>query len=133
MPMDMETQVRLVRQLTTDTHPKVRLFSDADVQDALALNTGAGIPPGAAVRYAAADLLEMAAVSEVLVSKKIRTQDLSTDGPAVSAELRALAKRLRDAADRLTTPVEDQASFIHVVPGGGTRGGHWEAEEYRWH
>ena len=133
MPMDMETQVRLVRQLTTDTHPKVRLFSDADVQDALALNTGAGIPPGAAVRYAAADLLEMAAVSEVLVSKKIRTQDLQTDGPAVSAELRALAKRLRDAADRLTTPVEDQAAFIHVVPGGGTRGGHWEAEEYRWH
>lgn len=132
MPMDMETQVRLVRQLTTDTHPKVRLFSDGDVQDALALNTGAGIPPGAAVRYTAADLLEMAAVSEVLVSKKIRTQDLQTDGPAVSAELRALAKRLRDAADKLTTPVEDQASFIHVVPGGGSRGC-WEAEEYRWH
>lgn len=132
MPMDIDVQVRLVRQFTTDTHPKVRLFSDADVQDALALNTGAGIPPGAAVRYAAADLLEMAAVSEVLVSKKIRTQDLSTDGPAVSAELRALAKRLRDAADKLTTPVEDQASFIHVVPGGGTRG-RLEAEEYRWH
>ena len=47
---------------------------------------------------AAADALEVIAVSEVLVSKKIRTQDLSTDGPAVSAELRALAKTYRARA-----------------------------------
>ena len=38
-------------------------------------------------------------MSEVLVGKKIRTQDLQTDGPAVSAELRALAARYRAEAD----------------------------------
>lgn len=49
-------------------------------------------------RLAAADALDAIAASEVLVSKKIRTQDLSTDGPAVAAELRALAQRQRDLA-----------------------------------
>ena len=63
----------------------------------LELNLVAGVPN---VRLAAADALEAIAVSEVLVSKKIRTNDLTTDGPAVSAELRALAKQLRDRAER---------------------------------
>ena len=49
---------------------------------------------------AAADALEVIAVSEVLVSKKIRTQDLQTDGPAVAAELRAQARNHRDLARR---------------------------------
>lgn len=50
-------------------------------------------------RLAAARALDMIAVSEVLVSKKIRTQDLQTDGPAVAAELRSLARALRDEYD----------------------------------
>lgn len=65
-----------------------RLFTDAQVGAFIDLNAGA-------VRLAAADALEAIAVSEVLVSKKIRTQTLATDGPAVSAELRALAARQR--------------------------------------
>lgn len=53
---------------------------------------------GGSLLLGAALALEAIAVSEVLVSKKIRTQDLTTDGPAVSAELRALAKSYRDQA-----------------------------------
>lgn len=47
---------------------------------------------------AAAEALEVIAASEVLVSKKIRTQDLATDGPAVAASLLALADRYRSRA-----------------------------------
>lgn len=46
-------------------------------------------------RLAAARALEIVATSTTLVSKKIRTQDLQTDGPAVAAELRSQAAALR--------------------------------------
>lgn len=63
-------------------------------------------------RLAAARALDMIAVSEVLVSKKIRTQDLQTDGPAVAAELRSLARALRNEYD-----AEDAAwDGFDVVP-----------------
>ena len=65
---------------------------------------------GGSLRRAAADALDIMATSEVLVSKKIRTQTLSTDGPAVSAELRALADRHRAAADGV------EAEFFEIVP-----------------
>ena len=67
------------------------LLADSQVAEMLALN-------GGSIRRAAADCLDAIATSEVLVSKKIRTQDLSTDGPAVSAELRTLAKNYRARA-----------------------------------
>lgn len=53
---------------------------------------------GDSVLLAAARCLEAIAVSEVLVGKRIQTQDLSTDGAKVAAELRALAKQYRDRA-----------------------------------
>lgn len=83
-------QIALVRLYAADlgTGPD-ELFTDAQYTVLIDSNAGA-------VRLAAADALEAMAASEVLVSKKIRTQDLSTDGPAVSAELRALAQRHRD-------------------------------------
>lgn len=81
-----------VRVLIVDVDTASPLFTDDQLRTYLSLN-------GDNVRRAAADALEAIAVSEVLVSKKIRTQDLSTDGPAVSAELRALAKQLRAQAD----------------------------------
>lgn len=46
-------------------------------------------------RLAAARALDIIAASEVLVGKKIRTQDLQTDGVAVAAELRSQAAALR--------------------------------------
>lgn len=44
---------------------------------------------------AAADALLALASNEALVSKKIRTEDLSTDGPAVAAELRRTAAEFK--------------------------------------
>lgn len=51
------------------------------------------------VRRAAADALDAIAVSEALVSKVIRTQDLATDGTKVAATLQARAVQLRAQAD----------------------------------
>lgn len=80
------------------------------------------------VRRAAARALRVIAASEVLVSKKIRTQDLSTDGPAVAAELRAQADNL-DAEAELLEAAED-VGFFEVT----TFGEHppVEGEEVRW-
>ncbi|MFF5791127.1 hypothetical protein ACFY5D_03670 [Paeniglutamicibacter sp. NPDC012692] len=75
---------------------------------------------------AAADALDAIATSEALTSKKIRTQDLSTDGPAVAAELRKQAAALRYKADQ--KDAEDD-SFFEIIPFcGGTR---LEGEEWR--
>ena len=88
------------------------LLADSQVAEMLALN-------GGSIRRAAADCLDAIATSEVLVSKKIRTQDLTTDGPAVSAELRALAKRLRDAAQAATDLADTFDGFDLVDTLGG--------------
>lgn len=50
---------------------------------------------GGSELLAAARCLEAIAISEVLVGKKIATQDLTTDGVAVARELRALAAQYR--------------------------------------
>lgn len=81
-----------VRLLIADPTGPKQLLSDEEITTALDRTGGSDL-------RAAARCLEAIAVSEVLVGKKIRTQDLSTDGPAVSAELRALAARYRAEAD----------------------------------
>lgn len=67
------------------------------------------------------------ATSEALISKKLTSQHLSTDGPALSAELRALAQTYKDMAD-----ADDNANYFagYVLPPGAGR--LFEAEEYRW-
>lgn len=84
------------------------LLTDTQVEDLLDLS-------GGSVKRAAARALRTIATSEVLLSKKITQQDLSVDGPAVAAELRAQA----DALDAEAQRDEDRA-------GGGT-GAFWEA------
>ena len=64
---------------------------------------------GGGALYAAADALGAIATSEVLISKKISTQDLSTDGPAVAAELRKQAAALRARADQQVAKVNEEA------------------------
>jgi hypothetical protein len=98
-------KVRLLILDTADA-PADRLFSEEQLDAFLELNNGN-------VRRTAAQALLVVAMSEALLSKKIRTQDLSTDGPAVAAELRAQAKVLTDKAD-----ADDAAagSFFDVVP-----------------
>lgn len=121
--MDYETPIKQVRVLIADmaTPP---LLDDPTLQTYLELQ---GWEEGArwAVKRAAADVLEAIAVSEVLVSRKIRTQDLTTDGPAVAEALRKLAAGLRTQAD------DEDPDFGGVFEIIDTGYGRLESEEWR--
>lgn len=109
MAIDYTEPIGQIRLLITDLSedPTEQLFSEQQLQAFL------GMCADSVNRAAARALLVMAA-SEVMISKVIRTQDRSTDGAKVSAELRALAGVLAAAAD-----AEDAAaagSFFEVIP-----------------
>jgi hypothetical protein len=84
-------QVALVRLLISDVDPARRVLSDDDILTFLNLE-------GDVVKLAAAQALDAIASSETLVGKVIRSQDLSTDGAKVAADLRAHAASLRAQA-----------------------------------
>lgn len=107
------SQITLVRQLIADTDPGGQLLTDEQLGALLTLNTGSA-------RLAAADALETIAASEVLISKKIRTQDLATDGPAVAKALMDLAASLRRRARELgEDPAATVEEFFDIVPTTG--------------
>jgi len=68
------------------------LFEDDEIAAFLALNENN-------IRLSAAEALRAIAGNEVQVSKRIKFLELSTDGPAVAKELRALAESLEEKAD----------------------------------
>lgn len=121
--MDYETPIRQIRTLIADvaTPP---LIDDQTLQTYLEMQ---GWEDGArwAVKRAAADALEAIATSEVLTSKVIRTQDLSTDGAKVADALRKQAESLRSRAD------DEDPEFGGVFEIIETGGGRLEAEEWR--
>lgn len=104
MAIDYDTDLGRVRLLIADTDEDNLLLDDTQINAFLSMESSR-------VKLAAAAALDAIAASEVLVSKKIRTLDLQTDGPAVAAELRAQAKGLReqDEAD------QDEPWAIDVV------------------
>ena len=105
-------QIKQVRHLIADLDTDNQLLDDDQLRTYLELNDWAdGYKPG--VYRAAADALDAIATSETLTSKKIRTQDLSTDGPAVAAELRKQAAGLRARADEEDAKND---SFFQVLP-----------------
>lgn len=73
---------------------------------------------GEHVKLAAARALLVIAANEVLVSKVIKDGDLATDGAKVAAELRALAKELRESytADQDA----DDDGYVEFVDFAGT-------------
>jgi hypothetical protein len=89
--VDPTTDIGRVRLLSTDLNETSPLFTDEQIEAFLAM-------AGENVFLAAALAVERIATSEVLISKKITTQDLQTDGPAVARQLIALGKRLREDA-----------------------------------
>lgn len=91
MPIDYTTDAGRVRLLIPDTVEADLLFTDEQVTAFLAMEGG--------VKKAAALALETVASSEVMVSKVIKTQDLSTDGAKVSDALLKRAAALRQQAD----------------------------------
>lgn len=87
-------------------------FSDAEVAGFLAEYTTED-PRRYHVKRAAADVIDALANNEALVMKKIKTEDLQTDGPATANALRAGAKALRAQAD---WDEEAENPFVGVVP-----------------
>lgn len=88
---DPATPAGMVRLLIDDTGLDP-VFTDPEIAAFLNLNGGSEL-------RAAAQALLMIAGSEARLAKKITSQDLQTDGPAVAAELRAQAQALRAQAD----------------------------------
>jgi hypothetical protein len=76
------------------------LFTDSHLTGLLSLN---GVLPNEyqswSIKRAAADAVDALAVSEALISKVIKTEDLQTDGAKVANALIQRAVQLRRAAD----------------------------------
>lgn len=123
MAIDYTDPVGQVRLLITDVSedPDGQLFSDVQIGAFLAMRRDN-------VNRAAAKALVVMAASEVMVSKVIRTQDRSTDGAKVSAELRALAATYEAEADGADAAAS--ASFFEVEPLYAPAKP--EGAEYRW-
>lgn len=83
------------------------LFTTAQIETYLELNEGS-------VKRATADAVEALATSEAYISKKIKTEDLETDGAAVANALLNRARQLRQSADR--DDERDDFSFFDRVP-----------------
>lgn len=100
-----------VRLLTADLDPASPVLTDDQYVKLLRLYSGD-------TRRAGARALRIMAASEVLISKVIKTQDLSTDGRAVSAELRALADQLD--AEAVEADAVAGGSYASYIPPGYT-------------
>lgn len=97
-PPDYSTPLGQLRALLSQTKqyvdpqnptaPADYLISDAQLNAYITINQGG-------LFGAAADALLALATNEALISKKIRTEDLQTDGPAVAGELRRMADLYR--------------------------------------
>lgn len=108
-------QIRQVRALIADTDPTRRVLEDPNIVDYLDLEAGV-------VKLAAATALDAIASSESLVGKVIRSQDLSTDGTKVAADLRAHAASLRaQVAEGDAVGSGDDESEFSVVGFGRPR------------
>ena len=100
-----------VRLLTADLDATSPVLTDDQYVKLLRLYNGD-------TRRSAARALRIMAASEVLISKVIKTQDLSTDGRAVSAELRALAEQLDAEAE--AEEAANGGSYASYIPPGCT-------------
>lgn len=124
MAIDYTEAAGQVRLLIADTDEANQLLGDNEIAGYLArygTEPTGPVSPRGPISRAAADALDTIASSEALVSKKIRTGDgLSTDGPAVAAELRKHAAQLRARARE-----EDDED--------GVTGGYLDVLEFRPH
>lgn len=99
---DYTTPLGKTRLLSADLDAGSQLLSDEILLGYLALHDDNPY-------LAAADALDAMATSETILSRKLRTQDLQTDGPAVAAELRKQASYLRSKA------VLDDAGHFEII------------------
>lgn len=85
---DPTTDVGKVRMLTGDKYEEALFHSDEEIQAYLEMYDYE-------VKRAAAAALDSMANMEAIITKKIETLDLQTDGPSVAKELRKHAQELR--------------------------------------
>lgn len=110
-PPDMATPIGVVRLLvpdmTTDTGDDTGsyLFSDAMLTALLTLYNGN-------VKRAAARGIEIIATDQALLTKVIRTDDLSVNGATLADALLKQAKALRDDADQDDANLAEDAFVI---------------------
>lgn len=111
MPVDVTTPTGQIRLLIVDLRVNgdpLQVFTEEELAGFLALE-------GGNVKRAAADALDAIAVDEVLTSKVIRSQDLTTDGAKVAEQLRKRAVDLRAEA---TADADDAAGgYFEIIPG----------------
>lgn len=117
-PLDPTSAVGKLRLLTSDSQlrsdPADReaepsyYYSDEFLEAFLDIE-------GGNLKLAAADVLMSFATNEAMVSKKIRTETLQTDGPAVAAELRLQAQAYRLEGNAAQDVVDaEEGAFIVV-------------------
>lgn len=116
-PPDPESDVGLCRVLIPDAEqhkdpqfpaePASYMYEDWQITAFLKLN-------GDKIKAAAADAIDALATNEAMVSKKIRTEDLQTDGPAVANAMRLHATALR-AAQAREDLAEDMLDSFNVI------------------
>ena len=88
------------------------IFSDAHIDAFLANSRGRG--ELARIKRAAAKGMRAIAVSEALIQKVIRTEDLQTDGAKTANALLAAARDLEEEADRDDEDEDEQYAFAIV-------------------
>lgn len=105
--IDFSTSTNKVRLLIGDIDVTDKIFNNSaiDAFIAMALDNN--------IKRAAAQALLTIAINEVLVQKRIKLLDLSTDGPAEATALQALAKELIRQADE--EEVDGAFDFAEMV------------------
>lgn len=111
--------------ITDDGESSQRLFSDAQLVNLIAHSRWSPL-------LGAAQALDIIASSEALLSKKITTQDLTTDGPAVAEALRAHAAALRKQYADEKAEADGEADWGVEVVSLSQRPHRREATEPRW-
>lgn len=98
-----------------------QIFTDDQLEGFLSITSQS-------VKRAAADALDAIATSEALISKKLRTLDRESDGPAVADALRKHAASLRQRAKEEEDLMDDEPFFMAFDLTGPDR---QEGEEMR--
>jgi hypothetical protein len=99
---DLTTDVGKVRLIVNDKDFEHLMFSDDEIEAFVTMNS--------CILNAAAMALDTIASNEVLVQKRIKLLDLSTDGPSEAKALREHAAELRKQA------LEEEGETIFDVP-----------------
>lgn len=107
---DFSTDAAKVRLLVSDIDLDAPIFGDEAIDAFLSMAAGN-------VKRAAASALLVIAANEVLVQKRLRLLDLTTDGPAEANALRQLAAQYRAEADEEAATATGNIGWLELPAG----------------